>query len=390
MVLVRVSRHPRGLSPAMQQRVYALRTVHKMSFQAIAPKVKNLAGDEPNWQVCRDTYHRLCACGPAACSKYQNCGRSATITPEIRRWLVSRLKVLRKTTVCTSTMLQRELAKKKGVIVEASTVRRHLVAAGYKWLPRSTARTYTDEERRQRKDFAEKVLEMTPQQLKSKVHLSMDGVVLTIPPEGLIARRNFVRTDDKRVWRTPQEHDLPALSGHDPYAKQVPMRRALPLWGGISAAGFATILFHPKRKITADDWASAVNRGLLVKALRDTNPQRRRGPWKILCDNESFLGTDASADALKKAGVTLWSIPPRSPDLNPVEKYWAWVRRRMRAMDLADLSAKRAVVDRAEYKRRFSRLVKTAKGKEVAGNIFVGLMKTCRKVVAKGGRASGD
>lgn len=168
------------------------------------------------------------------------------------------------------------------------------------------------------------------------------------------------------------------------------MRRALPLWGGISAAGFATILFHPKRKIKADDWVAAVNRGQLVKALKETNPRRSRGPWKILCDNESFLGTDASADALKKARVALWSIPPRSPDLNPVEKYWAWVRKRMRAMDLADLSAKRPVADRAHYKLRFSRLVKTARGKQVAGNVFLSLLKTRRKVTANGGRASGD
>ena len=57
---------------------------------------------------------------------------------------------------------------------------------------------------------------------------------------------------------------------------------------------------------------------------------------------------------------------------------------------MADLSAKRPAAGKAEYKRRFSRLVKTAKGKEVAGNILLSLLKTCRKVVAKGGRASGD
>ena len=62
----------------------------------------------------------------------------------------------------------------------------------------------------------------------------------------------------------------------------------------------------------------------------------------------------------------------------------------MRAMDLADLSAKRPAAGRAEYKRRFSRLVKSAKGKRVAGNVFCSLLKTCRKVVANGGRASGD
>ena len=45
---------------------------------------------------------------------------------------VSRLLSLWKKTVCAPTVLQAELAKKKGVIVEESTVRRHLAGAGYK------------------------------------------------------------------------------------------------------------------------------------------------------------------------------------------------------------------------------------------------------------------
>ena len=71
---------------------------------------------------------------------YKNCGRHATITPEFRKWLVSRLKALRRTTVCTSQTLQRELAKVKGVAVSAWTVRRHLGIAGFSWLPRSRKR----------------------------------------------------------------------------------------------------------------------------------------------------------------------------------------------------------------------------------------------------------
>ena len=58
--------------------------------------------------------------------------------------------------------------------------------------------------------------------------------------------------------------------------------------------------------------------------------------------------------------------------------------------DNFQIASSSGAADKAEYKRRFSHLVKTAKGKEVAGNIFLSLLKTCRKVVTKGGRASGD
>ena len=54
--------------------------------------------------------------------------------------VLQRLKVLRRTTVCTSQTLQRELAKVKGVAVSAWTVRRHLGIAGFSWLPRSRKR----------------------------------------------------------------------------------------------------------------------------------------------------------------------------------------------------------------------------------------------------------
>ena len=130
-------------------------------------------------------------------------------------------------------------------------------------------------------------------------------------------------------------------------------------------------------------------KGDLVKALRQANPGRVRGPWNILCDNESFLRAPAGLTELRKLNVHLWKLPPRSPDLNPVVRYWAWIRKRMRAMDLADLTAKRAVVGRMEYKRRFARLVRSPAGKSVASNMFMGLRGTCKRVVANNGGTSG-
>ena len=101
------------------------------------------------------------------------------------------------------------------------------------------------------------------------------------------------------------------------------------------------VLQHLSRKVDADEWASAVEKGFLERALKTANPGKSSGPWKILCDNESFLRAPASRKAYRACGVSLWKLPAKSPDLNSVEKYWSWLRRRMRAMDLADLSAKR-------------------------------------------------
>jgi len=321
----------------MQKKVYVRRTVHKEAWEKIAPQIKNREGAIPGWKVCRDAFNRMTT--ESREDAYANCGRNAIITPELRKWLVARLRALRADTVCTSDVLQRELASKKGVIVEASTVRRHLLQAGYEWLPRAKNKKYSHGERMVRKAFADWVLEFTPAELKRQLHMSLDGVVLTVPPQALIKRENFIHSDDLYVWRKPSERNLPELAGHDRYAKQVPKNRMLPLWGGISWGGFGMVLQHPERKVTAEDWAAAVDDGSFVEALRTANPGKTNGPWKVLCDNESFLRADASRAAHRRHNIQLVRLPATSPDLNPVEMYWSWIRRQMKAMDLRDLKA---------------------------------------------------
>ena len=105
-----------------------------------------------------------------------------------------------------------------------------------------------------------------------------------------------------------------------------------------------------------------------------------------MCDNEELL--DASRSAHAEVGVKLWRVPPRSPDLNPVEKYWAWLRKRLRAMDLADLVAKRRPIGKTALKERVRHLTRTQAGKRVAARCAKGLRKVCQEVIRKRGRAS--
>ena len=88
----------------------------------------------------------------------------------------------------------------------------------------------------------------------------------------------------------------------------------------------------------------------------------------VLLDNESFLMTAESKAAMRKARVSLWHIPSRSPDLNPVEKYWSHLRRWLRKHDLADLEAGRPPVMRAALKERVRRLLGSARAKTAARN----------------------
>jgi hypothetical protein len=190
--------------------------------------------------------------------------------------------------------------------------------------------------------FAKKVAALSAAQLRERLSLAMDGVVLGLPPTNPIDRENYCRHGDAHMWRKRSEAANPDLAGGSKYGDQLPLARALPLWGGVSEGGFAVVAIHENKKMTADEFVEVVRKGKLTDAIRKLNPIKPDGPWFALCDNESFLRkAKATKEAVAEQGVSLWHIPPRSPDLNPVEKCWAWLRRELRRLDLQDLSKKK-------------------------------------------------
>ena len=89
------------------------------------------------------------------------------------------------------------------------------------------------------------------------------------------------------------------------------------------------------------------------------------------------------------ANVSLLHIPPRGPDLNPVEEFWGWLHKELRRMDLADLVAKQQPVGKTAFKERERRLCNSATARIVAGNYARNLRNVCQVVIQKKGRASG-
>ena len=86
--------------------------------------------------------------------------------------------------------------------------------------------------------------------------------------------------------------------------------------------------------------------------------------------------------------MSLWKIPPRSPDLNPIEKFWSWLRKELRRRDLEDYKAKRPCLTKAQYIARVKEVLLTAKAQRAAGNIAGGLRKVCQEVADKSGAAA--
>ena len=87
-------------------------------------------------------------------------------------------------------------------------------------------------------------------QLRERLSFAMDGVILSMPPSGRIDRWNHCKFGEAHIWRQKSEAMSPALAGSGPHGEQVPLPRAVPLWGGVSAGGFAIVLFDQGKKLS--------------------------------------------------------------------------------------------------------------------------------------------
>ena len=352
-----------------QRRVVLLRDVQKLPWWKIRLRVRGLMGNYPSEKQCRLVYAKFNKRLGRRPYKYGNCGpKVSKLTKPVVRLLLKTLRAQRCKMICTSTTLQAEVSKTMHVKLECSTIRKCLSKHGYHWLPRRQKPKLSREDMNLRWAWVKRVLRTPRAELakKMKTMMCMDGVVLPVPPSDPTERANFCKIGETHMWRKKGEAAKKELAGKCEYDKQIPRSRQVPMWGGIGPSGFGVVMFHKFRKVDNIEWSAAVAKGGLVSALRDACAPRRQGPWTALCDNESFLEAPRSRAAHKRVRVELWHIPARSPDLNPVEKFWAWVRKQLRAMDLRDLVAGRPPVGKTALKARVKALLRTRQAKLVA------------------------
>ena len=81
-------------------------------------------------------------------------------------------------------------------------------------------------------------------------------------------------------------------------------------------------------------------------------------------------------------------LPAKSPDLNPVEKFWGWLRRMLRNADLLDLKNKRPPLGKMAYQLRIRTICRSAKAQKVGANFARGLVNVCKEVILKKGAAT--
>ncbi len=97
---------------------------------------------------------------------------------------------------------------------------------------------------------------------------------------------------------------------------------------------------------------------------------------------------DPLPSVYRREKVKLWKLPAKSPDLNPIEKFWAWLRKELRRRDFADLRAGRPALGKSAYRERVRLVCRTKKAQRVAINCVDNLREVCKAVDKRRGGAS--
>ena len=108
----------------------------------------------------------------------------------------------------------------------------------------------------------------------------------------------------------------------------------------------STRLFFTPRRNSSD------RIGKFIAAVRKLQPGRHAGPRRVLSDNESFLSAKLVRPLYARRNVRLTHIPSHSPDLNPIDSFWGWLRGELRRRDLEDLRLKKPALNKSQYKQR--------------------------------------
>ena len=109
--------------------------------------------------------------------------------------------------------------------------------------------------------------------------------------------------------------------------------------------------------------------------------------------SQGRLEKSVSGRPLRRSVLFAPSVRPNVPcggkrATNPIEKYWAWLRKALLARDLSDAVAKRPALDKAGYTTRVRAICRTQRSHAVAAACSKSLRKTCAEVIRKKGAAT--
>ena len=240
--------------------------------------------------------------------------------------------------------------------------------------------TLEKEDRQKRRDFADKHQSKTAQAWAKYPHAVIDNKVFQVYPKG--SDRDFAARRRCRGAYRPRQRIYINRTKPGPSLKRNTGAKSAIITCAIG--GGRVLVWHENKSPWNATEAAAMYSGPLLKALKKRFPLAKR--YNILEDNDpTGYKSSKAKDAKKAAGMVPIELPPRSPDLNPLDfSLWAEVNRRMRAQEKKFAPSKRET--RQTYLKRLRRTAMNLPESYINNIMGHAMAKRCQLLAqAKGG-----
>ena len=205
--------------------------------------------------------------------------------------------------------------------VSYRTLIRTLNVAGYRWLKSRRRGLLSVDDRKQRVRYARAALK------KYGKDFWTDDVLLYL--DGVSFRHNHRPYHDAicargKMWRKSKE----SLKYTSKGSKNLPGGRTLHLLVGISHS--TGVVFAEEYEKLNGSWFARFAHRTLQKVLMDCALVKNKEKLLFVMDNDPSQRSAIAKDALHEIGAEVVEIPPRSPDLNPIENFFHNIKHSLR------------------------------------------------------------
>jgi transposase len=110
-----------------------------------------------------------------------------------------------------------------------------------------------------------------------------------------------------------------------PHLTKPKNNKKIMIWGGISRKGQTPLHIYrldEDEKVNAEKYVDCLDDNL----LSTMDKKYGEGKWRLLQDNAKPHVAEYTTEYLEENDIKLMEHPPYSPDLNPIEKVWAWMK----------------------------------------------------------------
>ena len=242
-------------------------------------------------------------------------GRPHKLTERDRRKLIRSIQTLRHE---HPNFTVKELLAESGLLLQEvsyRTIYREVQSAGFQFLPARKKGVLTNRDRKKRKAIAKecnKVPSAKPNFFSRDIAFYLDGVSFVHKTQPL----SDALAPKERVWRKRTE------------GLQVTAKGCKHLAGG-KRLHLLVAISHNKGVLLVQEYEKMTG-AYFARFVRDKFPvlfSRKRGRKWFVMDNDPSQRSLAARKAIKTECCELFSIPARSPDLNPIENMFHLVKK---------------------------------------------------------------